>query len=109
VVSSKDIEALQQENADWQKRYEELDVGHSKLFKDFCELKQENEAMRVALEQEKEYCNENQGPCELCKIVNCKTKEALGLIGQYAKDGCYCFIKDVADEALDKIAEAMGE
>ena len=35
------IEALRQENADWQKRYEELDTGNSKLFKDFCELKQE--------------------------------------------------------------------
>lgn len=47
----KQIEALQQE-------YDELDTGHSKLFKDFCEMKQENEqlqaqngAMRGALKQ----------------------------------------------------------
>ena len=40
------IEALQQENDGWQKRYGELDTGHSKLFKDFCGMKQENERLQ---------------------------------------------------------------
>ena len=40
------IEALQQENNDWQERYYELDAGHSRLFKDFCKLQQENEQLR---------------------------------------------------------------
>ena len=39
------IEALQQENAEWQKNYDELDAGHSRLFKAFCGLKQENEQL----------------------------------------------------------------
>ena len=41
------IEALQQDNADWQKRYEELDAGNSRLYKDFCGLKQENEQLKA--------------------------------------------------------------
>ena len=40
------IEALQQENNGWQERYYELDAGHSRLFKDFCKLQQENEQLR---------------------------------------------------------------
>ncbi len=62
-------------------------------------LREQVARMREALEQEKKYCNEREGPCEFCKIA-CKTREALELIRQYAKDGCYCFVEDVADEAL---------
>jgi FtsZ-binding cell division protein ZapB len=41
------IEALQQENNGWRERYDELDAGHSRLFKDFCKLQQENEQLRA--------------------------------------------------------------
>jgi len=41
------IEALQQEIVDWKSRYEELDAGHSKLFKDLCKMKQENDIFRA--------------------------------------------------------------
>lgn len=51
---NKQIEALQQE-------YDELDAGHSKLFKAYCEMKQEaeqlqaqNGVMREALKQARE-------------------------------------------------------
>jgi FtsZ-binding cell division protein ZapB len=40
------IEALQQEVKGWESRYDELGTGHSKLFKDFCELQQENERLK---------------------------------------------------------------
>jgi len=42
----KHIEALQQENNGWRERYDELDAGHSRLFKDFCKLQQENEQLK---------------------------------------------------------------
>jgi uncharacterized coiled-coil DUF342 family protein len=45
------IEALQQELAGWESRYTELDAGHSKLFKVFCELKQENERLKGAIQE----------------------------------------------------------
>ena len=45
------IEALQQENIDWQKRYEELDAGHSKLYKDFCGMKQREDEAISALDE----------------------------------------------------------
>ena len=41
------IEALQQENNGWRERYDELDAGHSRLFKDFCKLRQENEQLQA--------------------------------------------------------------
>ena len=43
------IEALQQENNDWQELYYELYAGHSRLFKDFCKLQQENEQLRAQI------------------------------------------------------------
>ena len=43
---TKTIEALQQENNGWRERYDELDAGHSRLFKDFCKLQQENERLK---------------------------------------------------------------
>ena len=45
------IEALQQENNGWQERYDELDAGHSRLFKDFCKLRQENEQLQTQLDE----------------------------------------------------------
>ena len=47
------IKALQQEIISWQKRYEELDAGHSKLFKDFCGMKEEMTELRAELETTK--------------------------------------------------------
>jgi hypothetical protein len=43
------IEVQQQELADWQQRYEELDAGHSKLYKDFCEQREALKVVREAL------------------------------------------------------------
>jgi len=43
------IEALQHEVKGWEQRYDELDAGHSKLFKAFCGLKQENEQLQAQL------------------------------------------------------------
>jgi DNA repair exonuclease SbcCD ATPase subunit len=37
---------LQKENTNWQKRYEELNTGNSKLFKDFCEAMKEVERQK---------------------------------------------------------------
>ena len=48
------IEALQQENNGWRERYDELDAGHSRLFKDFCKLQQENEQLRAQVARYKE-------------------------------------------------------
>lgn len=47
----KHIETLQKENDGWQKRYYELDAGHSRLFKDFCKLQQENEQLQTQMTQ----------------------------------------------------------
>jgi len=38
------------EIVDWKSRYEELDAGHSKLFKDFCEMKKENDRLKERLQ-----------------------------------------------------------
>jgi len=46
------IEALQQEVKGWEQRYDELDAGHSKLFKDFCRMKQENERLQIACDMQ---------------------------------------------------------
>jgi len=45
------IEALQKENNGWRERYDELDAGHSRLFKDFCKLQQENEQLQAQLDE----------------------------------------------------------
>ena len=51
ALQAKEIKQLQKENNDWQKRYYELDAGHSRLFKDFCKLQQENEQLRARLNE----------------------------------------------------------
>jgi hypothetical protein len=38
-ILRKRIKALQQKNNDWQNRYYTLDAGHSRLFKDFCKMR----------------------------------------------------------------------
>ena len=48
------IEALQQENNGWRERYDELDAGHSRLFKDFCKLRQENEQLQAQVARVRE-------------------------------------------------------
>jgi len=52
------IEALQQENNDWQELYYELYAGHSRLFKDFCKLQQENEQLRAQVARMREALDE---------------------------------------------------
>jgi len=46
-----EFEALQKENEKWQKRYEELDAGHSRLYKDFCKQRQMMEQYKAVLKQ----------------------------------------------------------
>ena len=48
------IEALQQENDGWRERYDELDAGHSRLFKDFCKLQRENEQLQAQVARMRE-------------------------------------------------------
>ena len=53
-ILRKRIKALQQENNGWQKRYYELDAGHSKLFKDFCKLQTQMTQIKKAVQKLKE-------------------------------------------------------
>ena len=80
-------------------------------------LQAQLEKCREALKFERKICNEGNGSCECCKIEKCGIKEALStntpayhnpsdievlkIIKQYATDGCYTFIKEVAGEALE--------
>lgn len=49
ALQAEEIKQLQKENNGWQERYDELDAGHSRLFKDFCKLQQKNEQLRTQL------------------------------------------------------------
>ena len=72
---TKTIEALQQENNGWRERYDELDAGHSRLFKDFCKLQQENERLKEQMKKLKkieEYINE-----KLTYIDNAEDQETI--------------------------------
>jgi len=51
ALQAEEIKQLQQENNGWRERYDELDAGHSRLFKDFCKLQQENEQLRAQLDE----------------------------------------------------------
>mgnify|MGYP001313729836 CR=1 FL=1 len=39
ALQAEEIKQLQKENNGWQERYYELDAGHSRLFKDFCKMR----------------------------------------------------------------------
>ena len=83
------IEALQQENNGWRERYDELDAGHSRLFKDFCKLQQENEqlqAQNAAMREALEWAGSalGQSPC-LCRAdsecIRCQALTAIDKAG----------------------------
>lgn len=106
TVNSKDIEALQQEITGWESKYQELDAGHSKLFKDFCGIKQENEKLADAAVEKPPY------KVDLVEALK-QAKQALELIYKKHVDipnhNKYPSSTSVCREALAKIAEVMGE
>ena len=67
-IALETIEALQQENNGWRERYDELDAGHSRLFKDFCKLQQENEQLQAQLARVREALWKARGA--LCKGIS---------------------------------------
>jgi FtsZ-binding cell division protein ZapB len=71
------IEALQQENNGWRERYDELDAGHSRLFKDFCKLQAENEQLQAQVARMREALTiaNNYMPDvgQFCACGKCKT------------------------------------
>ena len=96
------IEALRQDNADWQKRYEELDAGHSKLYKDFCEVKQENERLKQQLiDAMRDY--RNPADVEALKVA----REVLRALNQ--ADWCDCDHCKGVREAIAAIDKIGGE
>lgn len=87
------IEALQQENNGWQERYYELDAGHSRLFKDFCKLQQENEQLRAQLDEWK-----YEVKCHMDEVI-AREKQIEQLRAQVAR----------MRGALEKAKEALAE
>lgn len=87
------IEALQQENNGWRERYDELDAGHSRLFKDFCKLQQENEQLQ-----------------ELAKAKadgRLYTRHDVAVIlAEFMGDNCACNFNGI-DELLPKYCELL--
>ncbi|MFA5305928.1 MAG: hypothetical protein WC365_00615 [Candidatus Babeliales bacterium] len=72
--AEKTIKAQRQEITGWQQRYEELDTGHSKLFKDFCKMKEENEQWKQKnerqidmLRRKSEECDKNENKYEFTR------------------------------------------
>jgi hypothetical protein len=98
--AEKTIEAQRQEITGWQQRYEEMDTGHSKLFKDFCKMKQENAQLKIALNG-KEFANGN-----LFKLNQQLIQENKQLQAQMiqAARGSAC-IADLAVENVKQYAE----
>ena len=111
------IEALRQENNGWQERYYELDAGHSRLFKDFCKLRQENEQLKATLADWKynAKCDADHMAAltadkdELVKVLK-KAREAIQRAkenfepyGEYEYDVRYDL-----EEALAEIDKAIG-
>jgi cell division septum initiation protein DivIVA len=110
-------EALQQENKSWQERYEELDAGHSRLFKDFCKLQQEIQQLQAqnaaAIDDIKHALAVNRG-CPICKHWNkadpllpwCKIAKAQANCFEWR--GVSTTYHNPADvEALAKATEAL--
>ena len=85
------IEALQQENNGWRERYDELDAGHSRLFKDFCKLRQENEQLQAQVARMRE-----------------ALRKAMEAIKAAWSDRSVNAALDKASEALTKIGKALG-
>lgn len=51
---SEDIKELRKQIQALQQEYDELDTGHSKLFKAYCEMKQENEQLQAQVARMRE-------------------------------------------------------
>ena len=90
-ILRKRIKALQQKNNDWQKRYHILDAGHSRLFKDFCKLQQENEQLQAQVAQMRE-----------------TLQKAMEAIKAAWSDGSANAALEKASEALAAIDKAIG-
>jgi len=96
------IETLQKENDGWQKRYYELDAGHSRLFKDFCKLQQEITQLRAQVTQMKEALTiANNYMPDVGHFCTCGQCKKCGANINYAGYG-YCLkcARDVIDAAL---------
>ena len=96
------IEALQQENTEWQKNYEELDTGHSRLYKEFCEMKHEYEQLQAQVAQYREALkvanNYIPDTGQFCVCGNCKICGATISYAGYAY--CISCARKIVDEAL---------
>jgi FtsZ-binding cell division protein ZapB len=90
------IKALQQEIDGWQKRYEELDAGNSKLFKDFCGLQQEMTELRAELETTKH-------------IANTQTEAAIDYQQEIERLRLEAYNDGLHNDRLDRLVKANGE
>ena len=79
ALQAEEIKQLQQENNGWRERYDELDAGHSRLFKDFCKLQQENEQLRAQVAAMKTaICNMCRGKeCDNCAFGDANITETI--------------------------------
>lgn len=91
------IEALQQENNGWQERYYELDAGHSRLFKDFCKLQQENEQLQAKLDEWK-----YEAKCHMDEVI-AREKQIEQLRVQVAR------MRELLTKAYDEIEQTLAE
>ena len=102
------IEALRLENAEWQKNYDELDAGHSKLFKEFCEAKRENEQLQAQVAQYREaliIANHRMPDVgQFCACGNCKICGAT--ISYAGYEYCISCARKIVDEALSSTSVA---
>lgn len=94
----KEIKQLQQENNSWQKRYDELDAGHSRLFKDFCKLQQENEKLKATLADKDEKMKRLEGGLK-------KLRSSFQWLSESIRDLGY---RAWAEDNIDKIDALLG-
>lgn len=102
------IEALQQEVKGWEQRYDELDAGHSRLFKAFCGLKQENEQLQAQVTRYREALkvanNYIPDTGQFCACGNCKICGAT--ISYAGYEYCISCARKIVDEALSSTSAA---
>ena len=99
------IEALRQDNADWQKRYEELDTGHSKLYKEFCELRQREDEAISALDEISQLRVENE---RLQALADVDPETLSVLIRQYVNENDDKLSPD-AQQLKQQLIDAMRD
>ncbi len=102
ALQAEKIKQLQQENNGWRERYDELDAGHSRLFKDFCKLQQENEQLQAQVARMREALTvaNNYMPDvgQFCACGKCKTCGAdINYVGYVY---CVKCARVIIDEAL---------